>query len=69
MRHVKRISGVKRFAALTALLLMTGCAVASGDACPWVERIILDGNWEERLTRDEKVQIAGHNENVLDFCR
>ena len=51
------------------LTLMTACGSLSGDACPWVERIILDGNWEERLTRDEKIQIAGHNENVLDFCR
>jgi hypothetical protein len=51
------------------MILMTGCAAASGDACSWVERIILDEQWEERLTRDEKVQIGGHNENVLDFCR
>ena len=67
--RMMRTSGVKKFAVLTILTLMTACGSLSGDACPWVERIILDGDWEERLTRDEKVQIAGHNENVLDFCR
>jgi len=64
-----RTSVVRNSALVATMILMTGCGSLSGDACPWAERIILDDSWEERLTRTEKVQIAGHNENVLDFCR
>jgi hypothetical protein len=69
MKRMKQTSGVKKFAALTILILMTGCGSLSSSQCSWAERIILAENWEQRLTRDEKIQIAGHNENVLDFCR
>jgi hypothetical protein len=51
------------------MILMTACAAASGDACPWAERIILGENWEGRLTRAEKIQLTAHNENVVEFCR
>jgi len=67
--QMMRTGGVRNFALLTTMILMTACGSLSSNQCSWVERIILDENWEERLTRDEKVQIAGHNENVLDFCR
>jgi hypothetical protein len=68
-RQMMRMSGVKKFAVLTTMILMTGCGSLSVSQCSWVERIILDDNWEERLTRAEKIQLAGHNENVLEFCR
>jgi hypothetical protein len=60
---------MRRFAVL-GLLVVAACGGAGGHhECAWIERVILDAGWEERLTRTEKVQIAGHNENVLEFCR
>ena len=55
---------------MTMLLLMTGCVAAKSECPGWAnKKWILDSGWEERLTRNEKVQVASHNEDVEDFCR
>jgi hypothetical protein len=71
-KHTILRCGVRNFALLTMLTLMTGCVGAKSKGhheCAWIERVILSDGWEDRLTRDEKLQITGHNENVIAFCR
>jgi|1_EtaG_2_1085319.scaffolds.fasta_scaffold11967_3 hypothetical protein len=63
---------MRTFAVLTLLLWMPGCAGLWGttaDECAWTRQMQLDPDWSDRLTRSEKIQIAGHNEARKLNCK
>ncbi len=54
------------------LTLMSGCAGlwgTTGSECAWTRQMQLDPDWADRLTRSEKVQVAGHNEARKANCK
>ena len=55
--------------ACLTLSLMSACVAPKTDVCSSLRRVIGSPGWEERWTRGEKLQIAGHNEWIIEFCR
>lgn len=56
-------------AALTAMLLSSGCAgVSMGTECAWSRDILPEPGWEERWTTEELRQVVRHNELRARLC-
>lgn len=54
-------------ALLTAIL--TGSCAATGDLCGSLITVLPDPGFEDRWTRNEKVQVAGQNRKIKEFCK